>query len=104
MAQAADGAALRRTNTRRGALSLATDRLFRGRGGDIHVHEADGTVVETYRVAARGRRPWWYAPPRLSSLITGAFFMIDGVINIGAGRHLLPWLGWVLLVTGGLGH
>jgi len=98
--ETADGPALRRTSTRRAALVFATDLLFRGRGGDIHVHEADGPVVETYRVAARGPRPWWYAPPRLFGLFTGAFFLFEGVIDIRADGRLLPWLGWFLVVTG----
>jgi hypothetical protein len=100
--ESADGPALRRSTTRRGALGFATDVLFRARGGDIHVHEADGTVVETYRVAARGPRPWWYAPPRLISLILGAFFMVDGVVNLRLRDQLVPWIGWVMLVTGTL--
>jgi hypothetical protein len=100
--ETADGPALRRSTTRRGALGFATEVLFRGRGGEIHVHEADGTVVETYRVAARGPRPWWYSPPRLITLILGVVFLVQGVINLRFRSHLVPWIGWVMLATGTL--
>ncbi|MGI3779637.1 MAG: DUF2188 domain-containing protein [Janthinobacterium lividum] len=98
--ETADGPALKRTSTRAGAVALAKDQLFRGRGGQLDVHEADGTVVETCRVAPRGRRPWWYAPPRLSSMVVGAFFVIEGVIELDFRPSLLPWIGWLLLAAG----
>lgn len=95
-----DGPSLRRTNTRRGALDFATDSLHRGRGGSIHLHDPDGTVVGSYQVAARGPRPWWYSPPRLGLLLTSVFLAIEGVFFAVSSTRLLHWVGWTLLVVG----
>lgn len=95
-----DGPSVRRTNTRRGALDFAMDSLLRGLGGEINLHDADGTVVETYRVPARGPRPWWYSPPRISSLVPAVLFLVEGVAFILSSTTVLRGIGVVLAVVG----
>ena len=97
-----DGPALRRTNTRRGAINFATESLHGGHGGEIHLHDLDGTVVASYQVAARGPRPWWYSIPRLGLLFASVFFVIEGVVFVGSSTRLMHWVGWTLLVVGAL--
>lgn len=102
MRQTADGPSIRRTNTRSGALTFATEVLYRGHGGECELHEADGTVTATYQVLSRTQRPWWYSPPRLGLLIAATAFFVEGAADIWAYSRLMHWVGWILAGMGAL--
>lgn len=96
--ESADGPALRRTNTRRGALDFATLMLSRRHGGQVSVHDHDGAVIALYDVRALGKRPWWYQPPRVSAFIGPfALCMLTVTTLLDDSSHAPPWFSVAML-------
>lgn len=96
--ETADGPALRRTTTQRGVLNTATLMLARRQGGQITVHANDGTRTTLYDVKALGRRPWWYQPPRILSLLSQPFLIVIAVAWLVDDTPAAPqWIAVLVL-------
>ena len=94
-----DGPALRRTTTQRGVLNAATLMLARRQGGQITVHATDGTSTALYDVKALGKRPWWYQPPRILSLLSHACLIVIAVAWLIDDTPAYPkWIAVLVLV------
>ena len=97
--ESADGPAVRRTLTRRGALDFALN-MARKHGGEVSTHAVDGTVTAHVEVRALGKRPWWYrrsAP----SLVSQVLLMVVAIADLVDPSSGLPrWIPVLMLVLG----